>query len=145
MDDRYYIIDKNVLPKIFEKVVATKKLLQSGKCKTVNDATKQIGISRAVYYKYKDHISIFTEKNAQKIVTVNMLLLDVVGVLSKILQHLSGVGASILTINQNIPIDGVAPVSISITTESMSVGLQEMLTYISQIDGVLRADVVAKE
>ncbi len=145
MNDRYYIIDKNVLPKIFEKVVATKKLLQSGKCKTVNEATKQIGISRAVYYKYKDHISIFTEKNAQKIVTVNMLLLDVVGVLSKILQYLSGVGASILTINQNIPIDGVAPISISITTESMSVDLQEMLNYILNIDGVLRADVVAKE
>lgn len=145
MDDRYYIIDKNVLPKIFEKVVAAKKLLQSGKCKTVNDATAQIGISRAVYYKYKDYISIFTEKNAQKIVTINMLLLDVVGVLSKILQHLSAVGASILTINQNIPIDGVAPVSISITTETMSVDLQEMLSYISEIDGVLRADVVAKE
>lgn len=145
MNDRYYIIDKNVLPKIFEKVVATKKLLQSGKCKTVNEATKQIGISRAVYYKYKDHISIFTEKNAQKIVTINMLLLDVVGVLSKILQYLSSVGASILTINQNIPFDGVAPISISITTESMSVDLQEMLNYILNIDGVLRADVVAKE
>ncbi len=145
MDDRYYIIDKNVLPIIFEKVVATKKLLQSGKCKTVNEATAQIGISRAVYYKYKDHISIFTEKNAQKIVTINMLLLDVVGVLSKILQQLSSVGASILTINQNIPIDDVAPVSISITTESMSVELEEMLSFISNIEGVLRANVVAKE
>lgn len=145
MDDRYYIIDKNVLPIIFEKVVATKKLLQSGRCKTVNEATSQVGISRAVYYKYKDHISIFAEKNAQKIVTINMLLLDVVGVLSKILQQLSSVGASILTINQNIPIDDVAPVSISITTESMSVGLEEMLSYISNIEGVLRANVVAKE
>lgn len=145
MDDRYYIIDKNVLPAIFEKVVATKKLLQSGKCKTVNEATSRIGISRAVYYKYKDHISIFTEKNAQKIVTLNLLLLDVVGVLSNILQQLSGVGASILTINQNIPVDDVAPVSISITTESMSVELEEMLSYISNIEGVLRANVVAKE
>lgn len=145
MDDRYYIIDKNVLPVIFEKVVAAKKLIQSGKCKTVNEATNIVGISRAVYYKYKDHISVFAEKNAQKIITINMLLLDEVGILSRILQQLSGVGASILTINQNIPIDDTAPVSISLTTESLSIELEEMLTYIRKIDGVLRADVVAKE
>lgn len=145
MDDRYYIVDKNVLPVIFEKVVAAKKLLQSGKCKTVNEATNKIGISRAVYYKYKDHISIFVEKSAQNIITLNMLLLDEVGVLSKILQQLSGVGASILTINQNIPIDDIAPISISLTTESLSVELEEMLEFLRRIDGVLRVNVVAKE
>ena len=145
MDDRYYIVDKNVLPAIFEKVVAAKKLLQSGKCKTVNEATNKIGISRAVYYKYKDHISIFVEKNAQNIITLNMLLLDEVGVLSKILQQLSGVGASILTINQNIPIDDIAPISISLTTESLSVELEEMIEFLRKIDGVLRVNVVAKE
>jgi len=145
MDDKYYIIDKSVLPVIFEKVVATKKLLQSGKCKTVNEATTKIGISRAVYYKYKDHISIFVEKNAQKIITINMLLLDEVGLLSKILQQLSSVGASILTINQNIPIDDIAQITISLTTESLSVELEDMLSCLRDIEGVLRADVVAKE
>lgn len=145
MDDRYYIVDKNVLPAIFEKVMCVKKLLQSGKCKTVNEATEEIGISRAVYYKYKDHVSKFVEKNAQRIITVNMLLLDKVGVLANILQHLSGAGASVLTINQNIPMDDIAPVSISLTTESLSVELDEILNYIRKIDGVLRADVIAKE
>lgn len=145
MNDKYYIIDKSVAPAIFEKVVTVKKLLQSGRCKTVNEATKEVEISRAVYYKYKDHISIFTEKNAQKIITINMLLMDEVGVLAKILHHFSGAGASILTINQNIPIDDIAPVSISLTTESLSVGLEDMLDFIRNIDGVLRVDVVAKE
>ncbi len=145
MEDRYYIIDKKVLPAIFEKVVLAKKLVQSGRCKTVNDATNQVGISRAVYYKYKDHVSVFVEKNAQRILTINLLLLDEVGILSKILQQLSGVGASILTINQNIPIDGTAPVSISLTTQSLSVELEEMISLIRKTDGVLRADIVAKE
>lgn len=145
MNDKYYIVDRSVSPAIFEKVVSVKKLLQSGKCKTVNEAANEIGISRAVYYKYKDHISMFTEKNAQKIITINMLLLDEVGVLAKILQQFSGAGASILTINQNIPIDDIAPVSISLTTESLSVDLEELLEFIRMIDGVLRVDVVAKE
>lgn len=145
MDDRYYIIDKKVLPVIFEKVVAAKKLIQSGKCKTVNEATATVGISRAVYYKYKDHISIFVEKNAQKVITLNILLLDEVGVLAKILMQLSEFGASILTINQNIPTNDTAPVSISFTTESLRVDLEEMLTYLQKTKGVLRADVVAKE
>ncbi len=145
MDDKYYIIDKKVLPAIFVKVVAAKKLLQQGKCKTVNEATTQVGISRAVYYKYRDYVSIFVEKDAQKIITINLLLLDEVGVLSEILQQLSSVGASILTINQNIPINDTAPVSISLTTESLSIEFEEMLNYLKNIKGVLRADVVAKE
>lgn len=145
MNDKYYIVDRSVSPAIFEKVVSVKKLLQSGKCKTVNEAVGIIGISRAVYYKYKDHISIFAEKNAQKIITVNMLLLDEVGVLAKILQQFSSAGASILTINQNIPIDDIAPVSISLTTETLSIDLEELLEFIKNIDGVLRVDVVAKE
>ena len=103
-----------------------------------------ITIPNAVLF-CKDHISIFTEKTAQKIVTINLLLLDVVGVLSKILNQLSNGGASILTINQNIPIDGVAPVSISVTTESLSVEFEELLSNVRETEGVLRADVVAKE
>lgn len=145
MDDRYYIIDKRVLPAIFEKVVAAKKLLQNGTCRTVNEATTTVGISRAVYYKYKDHISIFVEKNAQKIITLNMLLLDEVGVLASLLKLLSEQGASILTINQNIPIDDIASVSISLTTESLGVDLEELLVILRSTRGVLRADVVAKE
>lgn len=145
MDDKYYIVDKGVLPAIFEKVVAAKKLLQSGKCKTVNEATAKIGISRAVYYKYKDHISIFVEKNAQRIITINMLLLDEVGLLSKVLHQLSSVGAGVLTINQNIPIDDIALITVSLTTESMSVEIEEMVMLLRNVEGVLRADVVAKE
>ncbi len=145
MDERYYIIDKKVLPSIFEKVVAAKKLLQSGKCKTVNEATTALGISRAVYYKYKDHISVFAEKKAQNIITLNILLLDEAGVLADILQQVSALGASILTINQNIPIDDIAPVSISITTEKLTVGAEELLYNLQNTKGVLRADIVAKE
>ncbi len=145
MNDRYYIIDKKVLPVIFEKVVATKKLLQSGKCKTVNEAVATIGISRAVYYKYKDHVSVFVEKNAQDIITINILLVDQPGLLARILQRLSDFGASILTINQNIPIDDIAPVMISLTTEALNVELEEMLEKLSDINGVLQVNVVAKE
>ena len=145
MNDRYYIIDKKVLPVIFEKVVATKKLLQSGKCKTVNEAVATIGISRAVYYKYKDHVSVFVEKNAQNIITINILLVDQPGLLARILQRLSDFGASILTINQNIPIDDIAPVMISLTTEALNVELEEMLEKLSDINGVLQVNVVAKE
>ena len=145
MDEKYYIVDKKVLPKIYEKVIAAKKLLNSGRCKTVYEATEQIGISRAVYYKYKDYVSVFVEKSEQKIITINMLLMDRVGVLSNVLQQFSDAGASILTINQNIPIDDIAPVSISLATESLCVSLDEVMDKIRKINGMIRVDIIAKE
>ena len=48
-------------------------------------------------------------------------------------------GASILTINQNIPVDQVAPVSIAIRTDSMVVDESEMFERLLRIDGVVAA------
>ena len=79
MQQEYFLIDKNVLPDVFSKVVETKKLLQTGECKTVNDATKKIGISRSVFYKYRDSVHVFVEKDKQNIITIILYLTDEVG------------------------------------------------------------------
>ena len=55
MNNDYLVIDKRVLPEVFEKVINTKKILQEGKVKEITEATKLAGISRSVYYKYRDY------------------------------------------------------------------------------------------
>lgn len=145
MDEKFYIIRKNVLPEVFEKVVYAKQLLYSNQCKTVNEATKIAGISRSAFYKYKDDVSVYVEKSNQHILNLNIILHDRKGLLSELLTLLSNSGASILTINQNIPSDDIAPVSVSITTQDLNCSIDELINLISNSNGVLKVDIVTKK
>ncbi len=145
MKQEYYLIDKSVLPEIFSKVVETKRLLQTGQCKTVNEATKRVSISRSVFYKYRDFVHVFLEKDQQNIITIILYLSDQIGVLSRVLSLMSSLGASILTINQNIPMNGIAPVSISFDTLNMDTDLESLFDDMKKLNGVLSVKPVAKE
>lgn len=144
MDEKYYIINKNVLPSVFEKVVYVKRLLYTGECKTVNEATRRAGISRSAFYKYKDCVSVYVEKGEETILTMNFILSDRKGVLSNLLTLLSNFGASILTINQNIPFDDIAPATVSLSTKELTCSTDELVAAVSEMDGVLKADVISK-
>ncbi len=145
MNQEYFLIDKSVLPEIFSKVIEAKKLLQTGQCKTVNDATKKVNISRSVFYKYRDSVHVFVEKDKQNIITIILYLSDEIGALSRVLSLISSVGASILTINQNVPMNGIAPVSISFITLNMEIELERLLREMEKLNGVLSVKPVAKE
>jgi len=145
MNDKFYIIKKDVLPEVFEKVVYAKQLLFSNQCKTVNEATKIAGISRSAFYKYKDDVSVYVETLSHHILTLNLILSDQKGLLSNLLTLLSNFGASILTINQNIPSDGIASVSVSMTTQELTCSTDELIAAIKSTDGILKVDVVSKE
>lgn len=145
MKQEYYLIDKRILPEIFSKVVEAKKLLQTGQCKTVNDATQKVRISRSVFYKYRDYVHVFLEKDQQNIITIILYLSDQIGVLSRVLSLMSSMGASILTINQNIPMNGIAPVSISFDTLNMDTELEQLFDDMKRLNGVLSVKPVAKE
>lgn len=145
MQKEYYLIDKSVLPEIFSKVIEAKRLLQTGQCKTVNDAAKTVQISRSVFYKYKDSVHVFVEKDKQNIITIILYLSDEIGSLSRVLNLISSVGANILTINQNVPMNGIAPVSISFVTSGMNLQLEELFSQMERLSGVISVKPVAKE
>ena len=144
LEDKYYIVNKKVLPSVFEKVIAAKKLLLSDKCKTVNDAVNVVGISRSAFYKYKDNVSVYVDNSSSRILNINVLLTDKVGFLSSLLTLLSNFGVSILTINQNIPTEDVAPVTISMSVENMTCSVDVLLQNIKNAEGVLRVDLITK-
>ena len=145
MNQEYYLIDKSVLPEIFSKVVEAKRLLETGRCKTIHEATKTVQISRSVFYKYKDSVHVFVEMDKQNIITIILYLSDEIGALSRVLALISSVGASILTINQNIPMNGIAPVSITFVTLNMALELEQLLKQMEKLSGVISVKPVAKE
>lgn len=142
---KYYIVDSSVLPEVFSKVLFANKLLRTGEAKNTTTAAKLAGISRSVYYKYKDQIRPFYDKNKDKIVTIYALLEDSPGVLSAFLSVLASEGANILTINQNIPINSLAPITASIQTSGLVTDIEELILRISGKNGVISAEIIASE
>ena len=140
---KYYIVEAKALPEVFLKVAEAKWLLETGEATTVNEAAKATGISRSAFYKYRDAIAPFQNLMAGRILTFQFILRDVTGLLSSILTIFAQFGANILTINQTIPTNGCASVTISAETTNMTDAVEEMVRALGAISGVLKAEILA--
>jgi len=144
-DATYYIVEESVMPDVFLKVLKAKELISNGSAKSINEAVQVAGISRSAFYKYKDCIFPFFESSSGKIITFALVLKDTPGILSRILNVISNSNANILTINQNIPLGGVATVTISIRTHGMQKSVKELIKDIEQVDGVNKIEILGRE
>ena len=106
-------------------------------------ATRAVGISRSAFYKYKDAVQPFNNMKAGRIITFYTMLKDSPGVLSNVLSIFAGSGANILTINQSIPTNGCAAVTVSAETSDMEQTLEELMALITSVDGVVKFDILA--
>jgi len=143
MGKKYYIVLADALPEVFVKVAEAKRMLQVGEVRTIGEAASAVGISRSAFYKYKDAVRPFQNMKAGQILTFYALLKDSPGVLSHYLSIFAGSGANILTINQGIPTNGCAGVTVSAETSEMAEGLDEMIARVSGTDGVLKFEILA--
>ena len=140
---QYFIVSTDALPEVFLKVAEAKRLLQVGEVKTIGEAAKAVGISRSAFYKYKDAVQPFQNMKAGHILTFYALLKDNPGVLRNYLSVFADSGANILTINQTIPTNGCAGVTISAETSDMTEGIEAMMARISAAYGVLKFEIMA--
>ena len=140
---KYYIVAAEALPEIFIKVAEAKRMMQTGEAGTVGAATRAVGISRSAFYKYKDAVQPFNNMKAGHIITFYTMLKDSPGVLSKVLSIFSGSGANILTINQSIPTNGCAAVTVSAETSEMEQTLEELMALVTSVEGVVKFDILA--
>ena len=140
---KYYIVAANALPEVFIKVAEAKRMMQTGEADTVGNATRKAGISRSAFYKYKDSVQPFNDMKAEHIITFYGMLKDNTGVLSRVLGIFASSGANILTINQSIPTNGCAAVTISAETSGMEQTLESLIASVSGEEGVIRFEILA--
>lgn len=144
-ESRFLILDKEVLPDIFEKVVEAKELLKRDKVKSVTEAVRKVGISRSAFYKYKDYVYPLADGPVGKKVTLSFLLSHKAGVLSNVLKIISNNNCNILTINQESPINNVANVNMVFDTTHMDKKIEDVVCEIESIKGVEKLELVAME
>ncbi len=140
---KYYIVEASALPEVFLKVAEAKRLLSTGEVATVNEATKQVGISRSAFYKYRDTVLPFQNMVSGRVITFQLLLHDEPGALSNLLMIFANNDANILTINSIVPTNGCAVVTISAETMDLKIHLEELLHMLQQARGVIKAEILA--
>ena len=140
---KFYLVSSEALPEIFIKVAEAKRMLQSGEVRTAGDAAKAVGISRSAFYKYRDAVQPFNDMKTGRIITFYAMLKNNPGVLSNALSIFAVSGANILTINQSIPTNGCAAVTISAETSEMEVSLEELMARAVSLDGVVKFEILA--
>lgn len=145
MLDTYLIINKKVLPDTFAKVIEAKKRLAIGKCKGITEACKEVGISRSVYYKYKDDVFESEDVSVQRRAVISFMLSHQKGKLSKVIALITKSDCSVLTINQNIPINNQANVNLSLDISDMQITPEDLIASIRQLEGVSRVQLLALE
>ena len=102
---KYYVVRERAVPEVLLKVVEAKRLLESKRVATVQEAAERTGISRSSFYKYKDDIFPFHEETKGKTITFIIQMDDEPGLLSMVLQTIDRFHGNILTIHQSIPIN----------------------------------------
>lgn len=143
--NRYYVVTKKAVPEVLLKVVEAKRLLESAKASTVQEAADMVGISRSSFYKYKDDIFPFHDNVKGKTITFMIQMDDETGLLSDVLHIVADYHANILTIHQSIPINGIASLTLSIQVLQTTGDISRMIEQLEGQPSVHHVKILAKE
>ena len=142
---KYYVLKEKAVPDVLLRVVEAKRLLESGRVTSVQEATERVDISRSSFYKYKEDIFPFHDNAKGRTITMVIQLDDEPGLLSSILKTIADSRANILTIHQSIPVNGIASLTLSVDILPDSADANRMMECIEQQEGVHYLKILVRE
>ena len=142
---KYFVVKQKAIPEVLLKVVEAKRLLESEKVPTIQEAVDAVGISRSSFYKYKDDIFPFHDNSQGTTITLTFQMDDEPGILSDVLKIIAEYRANILTIHQSIPINGIASLTLSIQVLQTTGDISRMIEQLEGQTSVHHVKILAKE
>ena len=142
---KYFVVKQKAIPEVLLKVVEAKRLLESEKVLTIQEAVDAVGISRSSFYKYKDDIFPFHDNSQGTTITLTFQMDDEPGILSDVLKIIAEYRANILTIHQSIPINGIASLTLSIQVLQTTGDISRMIEQLEGQPSVHHVKMLAKE
>ncbi|MBP3925647.1 MAG: ACT domain-containing protein [Clostridium sp.] len=144
-ETKYFVLKQKAVPEVLLKVVEAKKLIDSERAITIQEATERVGISRSSFYKYKDDIFPFHDNAKGKTITLVLQMDDEQGLLSDLLHIVAVYKANILTIHQSIPVGNVATLTMSVEVRANTGNISKMVEEMEANQGVHYVKIIARE
>ena len=142
---KYLVLKQKAVPEVLLKVVEAKRLLESEKAMTVQEASDRVGISRSSFYKYKDDIFPFHDNAKGRTITLVLQMDDERGLLSDILHIVAVYKANILTIHQSIPVGNLASLTLSVEVRPDTGDISRMVEEMEAQKGIHYVKIIARE
>lgn len=142
---KYFVLKQKAVPEVLLKVVEAKRLLESEKAMTVQEASDRVGISRSSFYKYKDDIFPFHDNAKGRTITLVLQMDDERGLLSDILHIVAVYKANILTIHQSIPVGNLASLTLSVEVRLDTGDISRMVEEMEAQKGIHYVKIIARE
>jgi len=139
----YFVLKEKAVPDVLLRVVEAKRLLESEKVASVQEAAERVGISRSSFY--KDDIFPFHENSKGKTITMVLQMDDEPGLLSVVLRTVAEYHANILTIHQSIPVNGIASLTLSVDVLPETGDVAAMTRTMEEHEGIHYLKILARE
>lgn len=133
---KFFLVREDILPESILKTVRAKEMLQKGEAATINEAVDRVSLSRSAFYKYRDRVFSFHSHFEGREITINLTLEHRAGVLSTVLSLIASLQGNIITIRQELPVEGLAGVCIKLDISNLTGDIDTVLEEIRNIEGV---------
>lgn len=141
---RFYLIREDVLPESVVKTLQIKEVLKNNPSLSIFEAVKQFDLSRSAFYKYRDTIFPIDEKLEEtREFTLILYVNDIIGMLAEVLNTLSKLNLSVLTIHQSIPMDGRATITLSLDGKDTDLEIDEMMESLKMIEHISNVELIS--
>lgn len=141
---KFYLIREDVLPESVIKTLKVKDALKNNSNLSIYDAVKQFNLSRSAFYKYRETIFPVDEKILdQREFTLILYVNDIVGMLAQVLNAISQLQLSVLTIHQSIPIEDKATITLSLNARNSNLSIDEVIESLREINHVTKVDLIS--
>lgn len=118
----FFVLRAKAVPEVLLRVVEAKRLLDSGKVESVQEATEMVQISRSSFYKYKDDIFPYHEIPQSFLIPWTTA-----------------------PVHQSVPVNGIASLSLSIDVFPATGNVEDMRNSIESVQGIHYAKILARE
>ncbi|KAA9252220.1 ACT domain-containing protein [Staphylococcus epidermidis] len=141
---KFYLIREDVLPESVIKTLKVKDTLKNNSNLSIYDAVKQFNLSRSAFYKYRETIFPVDEKILdQREFTLILYVNDIVGMLAQVLNAISQLQLSVLTIHQSVPIEDKATITLSLNARNSNLSIDEVIESLREINHVTKVDLIS--
>lgn len=141
---KFYLIREDVLPESVVKTLKIKDALKNNPELSIYEAVKLFNLSRSAFYKYRETIFPVDEKMLNhREFTLILYVNDIVGMLAQVLNKVSKLQLSVLTIHQSVPMEEKATITLSLSAKDTTISIDEIIKALRNIEHVSKVELIS--
>ncbi|GGG83850.1 ACT domain-containing protein [Staphylococcus pragensis] len=141
---KFYLIREDVLPESVVKTLKIKDALKNNPNLSIFEAVKRFDLSRSAFYKYRETIFPVDEKMLEhREFTLILYVNDIVGMLAQVLNTVSKLELSVLTIHQSVPMEDKATITLSLSAKDTAKSIDEIIIALREIEHVSKVELIS--